>query len=271
MLGMSPSATTNNGEGFRMNLPLSSMTTGDVPFPAQPQRTMMGWLYTGTTLDDGGSGPYAIWGRSLSFIAHVDDGHLELSGEYVTTDVLGPTSQYTVIALVDIESATSYFGLGERIFIASTSSGTDRGALFSSVTTAGADYHLYFGDATRPASEVTYATFVRGKISQDVNDDQRFIGTVADGLGYAWGPQTIVPRALSLGEIRDFQFSPRALPGCFLYYDPNAQGQSAQFATLPERSGKGIPSSMSVANADPIPFVTSPEPGYHRIPSGVCG
>jgi hypothetical protein len=273
MLGYNPSFSTNSAFGFFLNLPASSMTTGNVPFPAQPSRTMMGWVYTGNTVGSfGPTGPDIIWGRHLEVKLYTDDGHIELKGDYVTGTDPQVGSAYTSIVLIDVLSVTSLFGLGERVFLAVTSHGTDQGANFSQPTDV--QHHIYFGDASRQASEVTYASFTTGAIGRTNNDDTRFIGEDADAQGLAWGHQIIVPRVLTLGQIRDYQFHPRALNDTYICYDPNASGiaSSANSGGLPERSGKGADWLMQIDSTfTTVPYVTYPEPGYHRIPAGVCG
>lgn len=232
----------------------------------------MGWLYTGTAGSFSPTGPNPIWGRQLEFSCYAN-GHLELTGNFIVGNQrIGTGSAYTSVANINYSSITGYFSTQQRIFVASTSSATDKGALFSQATTA--SYHLYFGDASHPASEVTYATTTKGVISQNANDDTRFIGEDSDGQQFAWGPQIIVTEALTRDQIREWQYFPRPLPNTFAYYDPNASGvaTSANTGGIPERSGQGTAFLMQIDSLfTTIPYVVYPEPGYHRHASGGCG
>lgn len=219
------------------------------------ERTQMGWVFTGGPPEefspgDFDPGPGGISLRHLYLYCNTGTHQVIVNGSIgrepslIINDAIGPVG-------VNYESDIDHPLIDpERVlFIAAVSDAYTP------------SFKMYVGNATTPATEVTYAVQDNGT---DLNlpgpEDNIYFGETSGQVRQAWGPSTLVPRLLSVEAIRDFQWRPRLLAGA-RYWDPGYMGNLVNPGGITISLGDDV-TVMNVDSLTTNPFVFSGSPGF---------
>ena len=205
----------NGATGDKVRIPggavteLDNMTVG----------TIIQWIRPNTTAPSANRKLYEKGNGSAGFLflRMNATGNLDVSMDYTDTD--------------PISSTASFFKTDTWQFLAVTFNATsDQPRIYTGTTTALATEVTYSGTPTAGSgSRVSDAIHSLSIGARDDIDTQSFPGKIA--FTAVWN------RVLTLGEIRQQQFSPHVTSGCILFMNIGF-GSSSGLGTQPDYSGK---------------------------------